>query len=162
MKVDYISASEEAMSRIIEVLEHFPELDGRPIRFKHDPDLVPMGTYDPFTRMVIYREELPSYQTLGHEVMHAVQHLNHDLPATDRATDLFTFARGEFFTDDPGSYLAIPGRGELADGDSSVFDRIRPHLHPLAVRALKERENGNRRYLQWFEGELAKLNSPAP
>lgn len=161
MTVDYISASEEALGRILEVFEYFPELDGRPIRFMHDPNLVPLATYDPFTRMVIYREELPTYQTLGHEVMHALQHQDHDLPATDRATDLFTFARGEIFTDDPGSYLDIPGRTEWAiKDDKSVYNRIRPH--PLAKQALEERENGNRRYLQWFEQQVQSLISPEP
>lgn len=145
----------EALNRFLKVLEYFPELDGRHHTLLHDPDLVPLGTYDPLNRMVIYRENLPTYQTLGHEVMHAVQHQDHDLPATDRATDLFTFARGELFTDDPGSYLEIPGRSKWAlEEDRSEFDRIRGHLHPLAVQALQERENGNRRYIQWFENQL--------
>lgn len=132
-----INVSDEDKSRILEVLDHFPEVNGRSLTFKHDPDQFHPGVYDPLTLTISYRDELPEFQTLGHEVMHAVQHLNHDLPATDRATDLFTLARGELFTDDPGSYLEVPGRSEWAlEGDRSVFDRIRPHLHPLAVQAL--------------------------
>ena len=92
----------------------------------------------------------PTYWTLAHELMHLAQFNTKDIPAGERACDLYALARlPPRFVDDSPSYLVIPGRIRKSwnEGHAKV-------AHRLAVRALDEREKGLRNYIRWWEGRF--------
>lgn len=153
-----INITPEQRRRIEKVLAHFPELEDETLVFRRNPDLYPLGRYCMDSRSIVFRKETPTYHTLGHEVVHALHDIRREIPGSERATDLYTFARAELFCDDPGAYLNVPGRMDmfLNKGDER-WRIVQPHVHRVAREALREREEGRHDYLRWFELRLKAI-----
>jgi hypothetical protein len=95
---------------------------------------------------------LPTYWTLGHELMHLAQFNTKGIPGGERACDVHALARlPPRLIDDSPSYLAVPGRAREA------WDARHARLaHMLAVEALARRKKGLRRYALWWEQQFGQ------
>jgi hypothetical protein len=95
----------------------------------------------------------PTYWTLAHELMHLAQFNAKEIPGTERATDIYALTRlpPEFIDDSP-SYLVVP------KGPRKTWTREHAKIaHELALEALKQRSNGLRRYVIWWEKEFERV-----
>lgn len=143
------------MGTVARVVQQFPELEGRTIRV----DLVRPGrgvnglafsTREPPTIALnpSPRAAPTLAATVAHELTHLIQWPQGPVPNGERACDLYALARCGTTCVGPPSYLEVP----------SATRRRWPHWAPLATllarRALVERSNGLRRYLQWWEGRF--------
>jgi hypothetical protein len=95
-----------------------------------------------------------SYQTIAHELVHLLQGRGL-VPMGERSCDLYSLARDRMLVDYAPVYLEIPqtfttDRGELRDGAAGV-------LHRTACEAIRRRAEGERRYIRWFEKQLAQI-----
>lgn len=96
------------------------------------------------------RWKLPTYWTLGHELMHLAQFNSSDIPEGERACDVFALARlPPRFIDEAPSYLVVPRgcRGRWTR-------RHARFAHDVAKEALAFRSSGLRRYVVWWEREF--------
>lgn len=146
--------TEKVDARIREVFVLFPEFDGQEITIgiittrKYGTAEVggnkinlKVGRIHPFKK------------TIAHELMHLLQDRDgYDVPQGERSCDLFVCARSPELLDDKPEYLKIPfSRDELSCGFT------RNMIHMTAKKALKLREQGNRRYIKWFENEINQM-----
>lgn len=92
------------------------------------------------------------YQTISHELVHLLQ-ARGEVPMGERSCDLYSLARGLLLVDAAPVYLEIPEslaapRGGLRPGASRL-------LYDTAREAIQRRGRGERRYIRWFEREVA-------
>jgi hypothetical protein len=92
------------------------------------------------------------YQTIAHELVHLLQGRGL-VPMGERSCDLYSLARDRILVDYAPVYLAIPeafttAKGALREGAAGV-------LHRTAREAIRRRASGERRYIRWFEKQLA-------
>lgn len=94
----------------------------------------------------------PTYWTLAHELMHLAQFNADGIPGGERACDVYALSRllPELIDEDP-SYLVV------SKETRKVWDHRHSKLaHELAKEALKQRNDGLRRYALWWEDEFEK------
>jgi hypothetical protein len=137
--------SSEGHLRVLEVLEHFPELAGKHLRYRWAPKLLSCTAYVSGD-VLSFAQQTPSYHVIAHETMHVVQGLRVGVPCGERSCDLWTIARADLFNDVPPCYLRVPVFDTI-----SMYRAVKPVMRPLALQAIEERARGNRRYLVWWE-----------
>jgi hypothetical protein len=141
-------------TKIAEVFDLFPEFDDTTISIG-TITTTKFGTAEVGGNKINLRvgRKHPLKQTIAHELMHLLQgRPGYDIPQGERSCDLWVMARSPELLDDVPHYLKLPITKD--DLDCQFTCTL---LSQLARRALRERENGNRRYIQWFEREAAKL-----
>ena len=135
----------------------FPELDKISLRIRFKKLRGSLAEYDDRSRRIdidprpFQRDAtnlLPS--VLGHETMHAVQHIDRSVPYGERSCDIFTLARlpDNFFPTVRDFYVKVP-------------QRVLSHpslIRETAKKAIAMRAAGTRRYIIWFEKELRKIS----
>lgn len=94
--------------------------------------------------------KLPTYWTLGHELMHLAQFNSSGIPQGERACDVFALARlPPRFIDEAPSYLVVPR------GCRGCWTRRHARLaHDVAKEAVALRSGGLKRYAVWWEREF--------
>lgn len=148
--------TEEVDARIREVFQHFPEFDSEEIRIGTITSRK-YGTAEVGGNKINLRVGRihPYKQTIAHELVHLLQgRMGSGIPGGERPADLWVCARSAELLDDVPNYLELPITKK--DLESAFTRRL---ITNLAKKAIKERENGNRRYIKWFEAEVDKLLS---
>lgn len=140
--------SSEGHLRVLEVLDHFPELAGKHLRYRWAPKLLSSRAYVS-NDVLSFAEQTPSYHIIAHETMHVVQGIRLGVPCGERSCDLYTIARHDLFNDSPPCYLRIPVFDTI-----SMYEIVKPVMRPLAIQAIEERARGNRQYLIWWERRI--------
>lgn len=144
---------ERILERLEFVRRFFPELEDCTIRvgLARKPGVLGWGSLDPEEPGVWVRPRLLDYFTIAHEFTHLLQ-ARGLVPMGERACDLHALARSPLVVDAPPGYLRLPralrSRKKLPFTQASL-------LCDLARRALRAREEGDRRYLKRFESEVA-------
>lgn len=142
----------DVLRRVQYVRRYFPELDGETITVgltrAASGMAIPGGT-----RIWLNPSRL-SYHTIAHELMHLLQCRDIGIPAGEKACDVFSLARHWTLNDERPSYIRVPvsmldGKGRLADPQARV-------VFEVAREAVVQRSHGMRRYLSFFEAELAR------
>lgn len=96
--------------------------------------------------------KLPTYWTLGHELMHLAQFNAKGIPGGERACDIYALSRlAPEFVDDSPSYLVVPPR--IRRKWNLSYARL---ARTLAREALRKRSKGLRRYISWWEVEFER------
>lgn len=155
------SVRKELSSRLNRLHRYFPETKPRiKVGITRSYDGLAFQSNEGFVKLLIGVRrtrtgawKYPTYWTLAHELMHLAQFNAKGIPGTERATDIYALARlpPELIDDSP-SYLDVP------KGPRKTW--IREHAkiaHKLALEALKQRNNGLRRYAKWWENELERV-----
>ena len=93
-----------------------------------------------------------SYHTIAHELVHLLQTREPGIPQGEKSCDVFSMARHWTLNDVPPSYVTIPAR--LANNAGYVTTEGSRLIYDVATEALARRENGLRRYINFFETEL--------
>lgn len=151
---------EHTRERIDYILDFFPELDGETIKVgktrsggqyiydissKNDFEYIRL---DPSVRLY----------TIAHELTHALQWRNEDIPHGERSCDIWTLARSSEYIDITsriGTYVTIPNR--MVEN----IDDWKEIISEVAKDAIKKREQGKRQYIVWFEEKLQELAQEA-
>jgi hypothetical protein len=138
------------------VAKHFPELNGQTLKVGYTSS---GGTASKHLMKITIQpgSKVYSYALIAHELTHLIQGKD-AIPSGEKACDLWTMARHPLFNEIPPSYLDIPLR--IIDEWDSYKDLIREK----AIQAIAMRQEGLRRYIKWFENEVARLHrrsSPA-
>ena len=144
-------------ARIVEHLEFarrfFPELAGITIHIglAQKRGVLGWGSLDPERPGIWVRPRRLYLFTIAHEFTHLLQARNL-VPRGERSCDLFALARTPLLIDHPPGYLKLPRtlrRARPTPGQAKL-------LCGTARQALALREAGDRRYLLWFEREIAE------
>jgi hypothetical protein len=92
----------------------------------------------------------PTHWTLAHEFMHLAQFNSEGIPSGERACDVYTLSRlPPELIDEAPSYLVV------SKGTRKIWDiRHAKIAHALAKEALRQRDNGHKRYALWWEDEF--------
>ena len=138
-------------TRILEVLDHFPELKGQ--RYNK----LKVGYTEAYGGNAIddggfyirLQADAPK-NTIAHELTHHVQFAGH-IPGGEKACDLYTLARDVSFADDRPCYLEMPLMMRLEFNSWAVI------AHEMAKEALRRRDVGLRTYIQWWEHTMECL-----
>lgn len=142
----------DVLRRVQYVRRYFPELDGETITVgltrAASGMAIPGGT-----RIWLNPSRL-SYHTIAHELVHLLQCRDLGIPSGEKACDVFSLARHWTLNDDRPSYIRVPkamlnGNGRLDDEEARV-------VFAVAREAILQRSHGMRRYLSFFEAELAR------
>lgn len=131
-------------------LRFFPELEGRGMKIG-----IARGAhgYASLDEPAIWLNPRGlSYQTIAHELVHLLQ-ARGLVPMGERSCDLYSLARDPLLVDAAPVYLSIPDAFVTPKG--GLVDRAPRIFHRTAREALRLREAGERRYIQWFERALA-------
>lgn len=138
-------------ARILEVLEHFPEMNiDRFSRLKvgfteaYGGNAINDGGF--YIRLAAGSDRY----TIAHELTHHLQFAGL-IPDGEKSCDLFTFARHISFCDGYPCYLQLPIPVRAEWGTWSVI------AHEMAVEALRRRDVGLRTYIQWWEHTMECL-----
>lgn len=146
----------DVLRRVEYVRRYFPELDGESITVgvtrAASGMAIPGGT-----RIWLNPSRL-SYHTIAHELMHLLQCRDLGIPSGERACDLFSLARHWTLNDDRPSYIRVPMA--LLDGGGRLGDAQARIVFAVAREAMAQRSHGMRRYLSFFEAELARRCEP--
>lgn len=145
---------DELDDKLNEVLQYFPELWNNTIKVGYtSTDIgkyISSEKYSEISYVRLYKGV--SLHTIAHELMHSVQYMKEDIPMGERPCELWTLAREPSILDKPPmSYLSTPSKIR------NNWKDWRIQVHNLAKQAIKERENGRRNYLKWFEDNLREL-----
>jgi len=142
----------EVLRMVAYVRRYFPELDGETVIVgltrAASGMAVPGGT-----RIWLNPSHL-SYHTVSHELVHLLQCRNLDIPAGEKACDVFSFARHWTLNDERPSYVKIPR--EIVDERGRLNESNGKLLFAVAREAVTQRAQGLRNYISFFEAELAR------
>ncbi|MBD3161879.1 MAG: hypothetical protein GF346_06335 [Candidatus Eisenbacteria bacterium] len=131
-------------------LDYFPELEGIPIRIGIARGAQGYASLD--EPAIWLNPRGLCYQTIAHELVHLLQ-ARGEVPLGERSCDLYSLARALLLVDAAPVYLEIPAaltgpRGTLRPGASRL-------IHDTAREAVARRGRGERRYIRWFENQVA-------
>ncbi|HKW15734.1 MAG TPA: hypothetical protein VJS69_14710, partial [Candidatus Krumholzibacteria bacterium] len=142
----------EVLRMVAYVRRYFPELDGETVIVgltrAASGMAVPGGT-----RIWLNPSRL-SYHTVSHELVHLLQCRNLDIPAGEKACDVFSFARHWTLNDERPSYVKIPR--EIVDERGRLSEINGKLLFAVAREAVTQRAQGLRNYISFFEAELVR------
>src|SRR5438093_2859205 len=146
---------ERIRSRLEFVRRFFPELDGCTVHvgLAQKRGVLGWGSLDPDRPGVWVRPRRLEYFTIAHELTHLLQ-ARKLVPLGERACDLWAMARSPLVIDAPPGYRELPRRLRTRRAFGPRVARI---LHDGARRAIVARACGERRYLQVFEREMARV-----
>jgi hypothetical protein len=142
----------DVLRRVEYVRRYFPELDGETLTV--GLTRAASGMAIPGGRRIWLNPSRLSYHTIAHELMHLLQCRDLGIPSGERACDVFALARHWTLNDERPSYVRVPAallndHGRLADPQARV-------VFEVAREAVVQRSHGMRRYLSFFEAELAR------
>lgn len=146
------------LSRVQYVRRFFPELDGETI--KVGLTRAASGMAVPGGNEIWLNPFRVSYHTIAHELVHLLQCRELGIPQGEKSCDVFSMARHWTLNDVPSSYVTIPL--DLIDSEGMLTSRAAKLVYHVAARALELRESGKRRYIAFFESELAHLATRPP
>jgi hypothetical protein len=142
----------DVLRRVEYVRRYFPELDGETITVgltrSASGMAIPGGT-----RIWLNPSRL-SYHTIAHELIHLLQTRDLGIPCGERACDVFSLARHWTLNDDRPSYIRVPR--EMLDVHGRLADHPARVVFEVAHEAVVRRRGGMRKYLSFFEAELAR------
>lgn len=145
-------AKNEVLRMVAYVRRYFPELDGETVTVgltrAASGMAVPGGT-----RIWLNPSRL-SYHTISHELLHLLQCRNLDIPAGEKACDVFSFARHWTLNDERPSYVKVPR--EIVDEKGRFNEAAAKLLFAVAREAVTQRTRGLRNYISFFEAELVR------
>jgi len=145
-------AKNEVLRMVAYVRRYFPELDGETVTVgltrAASGMAVPGGT-----RIWLNPSRL-SYHTISHELLHLLQCRNLDIPAGEKACDVFSFARHWTLNDERPSYVKVPR--QIVDERGRFNEASAKLLFAVAREAVTQRARGLRNYISFFEAELAR------
>ncbi len=138
---------------IEDVAKHFPELRARTITVGYTSS---GGRASKHLMKIAIQpgSKVYSYALIAHELTHLIQG-SAGIPGGEKACDLWTMARHPLFNEIPPSYLDIP------QGITDEWDAYKDLIREKAIQAIVMRRQGLRRYIQWFEKEVACLQKGA-
>jgi hypothetical protein len=149
-------------ARILERLEFvrqfFPELDrltihvGRALK----RGVLGWGSMDPERPGIWVRPRRLAYFTIAHELTHLLQ-ARQLVPRGERACDLWALTRSPLIVDCVPGYLRLP---RALRRSTPPAPELAIALNRLAREAVARRAAGDRRYLSWFEREVAQVTLP--
>ena len=148
------------MERLAVVVKYFPEYWNRTIWVgfegafqdtKYGGHFISIDDEKVKIRVV----KCPDFWLLAHELMHGVQRIDDNVPAGEKSCDLFTLARDYRLANRSPTYLEIPKEIEV---DWLSWVEV---AHYVAKDAIDKRQNGTRKYIQWFENKMVDLLSQA-
>lgn len=146
-------------------LRFFPELDGATITIgytrKHLGSATVIFRRKKIHRLIIrLRVRRVTYQTIGHELTHLVQGLEHgdrtrytappNVPSGEQQCDIWTLARDPLFCDDAPTYINLPRT--VRENWAVYATRVRE----LCIAAIEKRRT-HRFYIRWLERQLERL-----
>lgn len=128
----------------------FPELDGYTLKVGLTKAAAGFASREEM--WIWFNPHRLSLHTIAHELTHLLQNLGH-VPRGEKSADLFALARHRTLVDDLPCYLVMPR--SLRRQWTSQRPQIESILHRAARDAVARRTEGHRRYLRWFEEEVA-------
>lgn len=139
-----------------DIIEMYPELKGKVITIKTGELTSCVANWNHFIDTITFSS--PKSLTLnhrevgeilGHEVTHAYEDYTHNIPAGEKATDLFELTRLPLkYLTEGSCYLECP---------QEIFREDPEFVQALANHAVSLRGEGLRQYIRWFESQLAIL-----
>jgi len=145
-------AKNDVLRSVAYVRRYFPELDGETVVVgltrAASGMAVPGGT-----RIWLNPSRL-SYHTVSHELVHLLQCRNLEIPAGEKACDVFSLARHWTLNDERPSYVKFPA--ELMDERGKIGEAGARLVFAVAREAVMQRARGLRNYISFFECELAR------
>ena len=139
-------------ARLDHVRGFFPELRGLTVRVGLVKSRYALGkcSMDPEDPAIWVRPRLIDTFTVTHELTHLLQ-ARGDVPAGERACDLYALARSPLLIDSAPSYLKVPKNIRDAETLPEEWSEL---LYRIARSAVQERELGMRQYIRFFEKEI--------
>lgn len=136
--------------RLAYCLTFFPELETRTIPVGLTRQALGLASLDDFA--IWLNPWRLSLHVIAHELTHLLQ-AEGRVPHGERSCDLYALARHPSLNDAEPGYVEVPA-SILGTGDRprAGWPAI---MHRLAGEAIRRREGGLRRYIRWFETELA-------
>jgi hypothetical protein len=145
-------AKNDVLRMVSYVRRYFPELDQETVTVgltrAASGMAVPGGT-----RIWLNPSRL-SYHTISHELLHLLQCRNLDIPAGEKACDVFSFARHWTLNDERPSYVKVPRH--IVDERGRFNEAAAKLLFAVAREAVTQRARGLRNYISFFEAELVR------
>ncbi len=145
-------AKNDVLRMVSYVRRYFPELDKETVTVgltrAASGMAVPGGT-----RIWLNPSRL-SYHTISHELVHLLQCRELDIPAGEKACDVFSFARHWTLNDERPSYVKVPR--EMVDERGRFNEAGAKLLFAVAREAVTQRTRGLRNYISFFEAELVR------
>lgn len=145
-------AKNDVLRMVSYVRRYFPELDQETVTVgltrAASGMAVPGGT-----RIWLNPSRL-SYHTISHELLHLLQCRNLDIPAGEKACDVFSFARHWTLNDERPSYVKVPR--QIVDERGRFNEAAAKMLFAVAREAVTQRSRGLRNYISFFEAELVR------
>jgi hypothetical protein len=142
----------DVLRRVAYVRRFFPELEGETIAV--GLTRAASGMAVPGGSRIWLNPSRLTYHTIAHELVHLLQRRELEIPAGERACDVFSLARHWTLNDDRPSYIRIPV--DLLDSDGRLHDERARMVFGVAREAIVQRAHGMRRYLSFFEEEIAR------
>ena len=145
-------AKNDVLRSVAYVRRYFPELDGETVVVgltrAASGMAVPGGT-----RIWLNPSRL-SYHTVSHELVHLLQCRDLEIPAGEKACDVFSFARHWTLNDERPSYVKVPR--EIVDERGRFNEAGAKLVFAVAREAVTQRAKGMRNYISFFEAELVR------
>jgi len=133
---------------ILRSLREFPELDGTTVTIGYTKRHLGVAIRDDLT--IRLNPHHPSYNTIGHELMHLLQGRG-KIPGGEVQCDIWTLARSPLFLDEAPAYLP------LGTKIKTNWPRYAKRVRELCIAAIAERAT-RRQYIQWLKRELRILS----
>lgn len=142
----------DVLQRVAYVRRFFPELDGETVMV--GLTRAASGMAVPGGSRIWLNPSRLTYHTIAHELMHLLQCRDLGIPSGERACDVFSLARHWTLNDDRPSYIRVPNA--LLDHGGRLSDAASRTVFEVAHEAVVQRTHGMRRYLSFFEEEIAR------
>jgi hypothetical protein len=134
------------------VRRYFPELDNETVTV--GLTRAASGMAVPGGKRIWLNPSRLSYHTVSHELIHLLQCRDLEIPAGEKACDVFSFARHWTLNDERPSYVKVPR--EIVDERGRINEIFGKLIFAVAREAVAQRAQGLRNYISFFEAELAR------
>jgi hypothetical protein len=134
------------------VRRYFPELDNETVTV--GLTRAASGMAVPGGKRIWLNPSRLSYHTVSHELIHLLQCRDLEIPAGEKACDVFSFARHWTLNDERPSYVKVPR--EIVDERGRINEIFGKLIFAVAREAVARRAQGLRNYISFFEAELAR------
>ncbi len=145
-------AKNDVLRMVSYVRRYFPELDDETVTV--GLTRAASGMAVPGGQRIWLNPSRLSYHTISHELVHLLQCRDLDIPAGEKACDVFSFARHWTLNDERPSYVKVPR--EMVDERGRLNEAGAKLLFAVAREAVTQRARGLRNYISFFEAELVR------
>ena len=140
-----------------DIIRMYPELKGKVITVKTGELTTCIANWNRLTEEITFSspkslglKTREVGEILGHEVTHAYEDYTKNIPAGEKATDLYELTRLPLkYLTEGSCYLECP---------QDIFREDPEFVQSLAIHAFRLREEGLRQYIRWFETQIICLN----